>query len=85
MKQIIYLFAAVSFFSSCGEKKEDTAVEPTPTEKVKPEYLNSVRYSDWEIGKPENIKTVLDLYKAWDKKDMAIHKPILVWIDGSTN
>ena len=66
MKKIIYLFAGVCMFSSCNEKKaEDTAVAT----KVQPVYAYPVRYTDWEIGNPDNIKTVIDFYYAWDHKD----------------
>ena len=67
MKKIIYLFAGVCMFSSCNEKKaEDTPVAET---KVPPVFAYPVRYTDWEIGNPDNIKTVIDFYYAWDHKD----------------
>ncbi len=76
MKKIIYLFAGVCIFSSCSEKKTenttttDTAAAPViAVEKVKPVYAYPVRYTDWEIGSDDNIKTVIDFYYAWDHKD----------------
>lgn len=33
-----------------------------------PVYAYPVKYKDWEIGDPANIKTTLDVYKAWDDK-----------------
>ena len=69
MKKIFYVLAVVGIFASCSEKKEDTTVAEVPIEKPKPEYPYPIRYSDWEIGNPENIKTVLNLYSVWDKKD----------------
>jgi ketosteroid isomerase-like protein len=79
MKKIIYLLAYACIFASCSEKKEnatETAATETSTtetsakvEMMKPDYGYPVRYSEWEIGNPENIKTVMNLYKAWDAKD----------------
>jgi len=74
MKKIIYLFAAVSIFASCGENKvETTTTVPASTESpivsdTKPVYAYPVRYSQWEIGNPDHIKTVIDFYYFWDNK-----------------
>ena len=83
MKKIIYVLAGICIFASCSDKKEGdpattattttTATEateaPAPVETTKPDYGYPVKYSEWEIGKTENIKTVISLYKAWDAKD----------------
>lgn len=83
MKTIIYLLAGVCIFASCSEKKEGdtstatntatTATAATETaakvETAKPDYGYPVRYTEWEIGNPENIRTVINLYHAWDLKD----------------
>jgi ketosteroid isomerase-like protein len=72
MKRIIYLFAGILAFSSCSEKKAEdvvTAEASTVVEKVKPVYAYPVKFSDWEIGSDDNIKTIVDFYYAWDHKD----------------
>jgi len=73
MKKIIYAFAGLCIFASCNENKVDdpavTSPAPAKIEMIKPTYAYPVRYTEWEIGNPENIKTVLDLYKAWDNQD----------------
>jgi len=72
MKKNIYLIVAVCVFAACNEKKvEPAATEPAAAkvEVLKPEYPYPIKYSEWEIGKPENINTVLNFYKAWDQKD----------------
>ncbi len=76
MKKVIYLFAGICIFSSCSEKKAESAAATDTTaavaatvEKAKPVYAYPVRYTDWEIGNPDNIKTVIDFYYAWDHKD----------------
>ena len=62
---------------SCNETKkpdESPAVktpEPAPAEIKMPEFAYPVRYKNWEIGKPEHIKTVLGFYRAWDDRDPA--------------
>ena len=79
MKKIIYLFTGICIFSSCSDKKAETPTATDTTssaapaiaavEKTKPVYAYPVRYSDWEIGNSDNIKTVIDFYYAWDHKD----------------
>ncbi len=61
---------------SCNDTKApaDEAsgkTEPLKTEAKMPEFAYPVRYKDWEIGKPEHIKTALDFYRAWDDRDPA--------------
>ena len=68
MKKIIYLFASVCFLASCNNEK--AADNNTTSAKVKTSYSYPIRYSDWEIGNPDNVKTVLDLYHAWDNMDV---------------
>lgn len=68
MKKIIYLFASVCFLASCNNEK---TADNTTSAKVKTSYSYPIRYSDWEIGNSENIKTVLDFYTAWDSKDVS--------------
>ena len=72
IKQIIYLFAGVCILTACSENKTESApsTEAAPVETAKPTFAYPVRYSDWEIGNPENTKTVIDFYYAWDKKDL---------------
>src|SRR5689334_7479436 len=52
--------------------KEDTKVnnDSTPVEAAKPVVTfpyNATYSSDWSIGNPENAKTVLELYKAFEE------------------
>ncbi len=61
---------------SCNDTKApaDEASGKTDTLKTEakmPEFAYPVRYKDWEIGKPEHIKTVLEFYRAWDDHDPA--------------
>ena len=78
MKKIIIFFTALTLFNSCEEKKAAQTTETNATsvstasgtEKAKPEYLNSVKYTEWEIGDPANIKTAMDFYTAWNQKDI---------------
>ena len=63
-------------FLSCNDKTaepvagsaKDTNNAEAPKEK--PVFAYPVRYNDWEIGNPENTKTVIDFYYAWDRKDI---------------
>src|SRR5688572_31646296 len=65
---------------SCGQdKKTEDKVEPVTASNTEtpPSPLNySVLYSDWEIGKRENMNTVLSLYKAWDESSVDTMKNI---------
>jgi len=65
---------------SCGQdKKTEEKVEPEAASDTEtpPSPLNySVLYSDWEIGKRENMNTVLSLYKAWDESSVDTMKNI---------
>ncbi len=75
IKKIIYFFAGVCILTACGENKSESTTTESPAteapiETVKPSFAYPVRYSEWEIGKPENTKTVIDFYYAWDKKDL---------------
>jgi len=65
---------------SCGQdKKTEDKVEPVTASNTEtpPSPLNySALYSDWEIGKRENMNTVLSLYKAWDESSVDTMKNI---------
>jgi len=58
---------------SCGqdEKKEEPAMTESPeaqaTEKTKPTFDYPVMFTEWEIGNPDHINTVLKMYKDWDE------------------
>ncbi len=74
MKKIIYLLVGVCFLVSCNDVKDaennTSSAEPdntlSPADNAKAEFIYPVKHSEWEIGKPENINTVLDFYYAWD-------------------
>jgi ketosteroid isomerase-like protein len=80
MKKIIYLFAGIYFLASCNNNEKtaensataatESAAPASNTDKAKPVYSYPVKYTEWEIGNSENIKTVLDFYTAWDHKDI---------------
>jgi hypothetical protein len=77
MKKIILPAITLFFITSCNDSKQeqpttsanpDTDTVSAKTEKPAPVYAFPVKYKDWEIGDPVNIKTTLDVYKAWDDK-----------------
>ncbi len=60
------------FILSCGQDKTtETKTEQVPAANTEPQSLTPLAYpalySNWEIGKRENMNTVLSLYKAWDE------------------
>ena len=67
------------FILSCGqdqatEKTTENTTEPAPVTNTEPQSLPPLTYpalySNWEIGKRENMNTVLSLYKAWDESSV---------------
>ena len=67
------------FILSCGqdnatEKQTDLKVETETASSAEPQSLPPLTYpalySNWEIGKRENMNTVLSLYKAWDESSV---------------
>ena len=78
MKKIIYLIAGVCFLASCNNEKAaenksataatESAAPASKTDQAKPTYSYPIKYTEWEIGNTENIKTVLKFYYAWDHK-----------------
>lgn len=78
MKKFIIFLTVLFLFNSCEEKKAEQTTEANTSVvstqsapvKSKPEYLSSVKYTEWEIGDPANLKTALDFYTAWDKQDI---------------
>jgi hypothetical protein len=76
MNKFLSLFLIGFGLISCNDTKApaDEASGKTDTLKTEtkmPEFAYPVRYKDWEIGKPEHIKTALDFYRAWDDRDPA--------------
>lgn len=70
------------FILSCGQDKTtDDKIEMSPATSTKTETLSPLaypaRYSNWEIGKREDMNTVLSLYKAWDESSIDNLKNIL--------
>ncbi len=67
------------FILSCGQDKEpekqtDLKSETETASTAEPQSLTPLAYpalySNWEIGKRENMNTVLSLYKAWDESSV---------------
>ena len=76
MNKLLSLFLIGFGLISCNDTKApaDEASGKTGTLKTEakmPEFAYPVRYKNWEIGKPEHIKTALDFYRAWDDRDPA--------------
>jgi len=73
MKKNHFIALLACTILSCNTAtKEDTKVnnDSTPVEAAKPvvTFPYSATYSsDWSIGNPENVKTVLELYKAFEE------------------
>jgi len=71
MRSIILTSIVAFVFSSCNqgtpaaETKKDSTAETKPAVKIS--YPYTANYSsDFEIGKPENAKAILDLWKAYE-------------------
>ena len=67
------------FILSCGQDKPtdkttELKVEKETATSTEPQSLTPLTYpalySNWEIGKRENMNTVLSLYKAWDESSV---------------
>ena len=67
------------FILSCGQdqatdKTTENKAEQTPAATTEPQSLTPLTYpalySNWEIGKRDNMNTVLSLYKAWDESSV---------------
>jgi len=75
MKKIFVLAATVILLSCQDEKKPTETPAPAPvteTKKALPEFAYPIAMSNWSMGDPNNTKTVLDVYRAWEKKDSAV-------------
>jgi len=67
------------FILSCGQdqatdKTTENKAEQAPAASTEPQPLTPLTYpalySNWEIGKRDNMNTVLSLYKAWDESSV---------------
>ena len=67
------------FILSCGQDKAtdkttENKAEQAPAASTEPQSLTPLTYpalySNWEIGKRDNMNTVLSLYKAWDESSV---------------
>ena len=67
------------FILSCGQdqatdKTTENKAEQAPPASTEPQSLTPLTYpalySNWEIGKRDNMNTVLSLYKAWDESSV---------------
>jgi len=77
--KITVLLLCLFFIISCGQDKAtdktiEKTTEPAPTTSTEPQSLPPLTYpalySNWELGKRENMNTVLSLYKAWDESSV---------------
>lgn len=73
--KITLSFLCLFFILSCGEDNTtENTTEQAPVASTEPQSLPPLTYpalySNWEIGKRENINTVLSLYKAWDESSV---------------
>ena len=79
------LFFALAFFgfliscNSTDEKQTETpASDPvltaaaTEVKEPLPEFAYPVAMANWTMGDPTHTKTILDVYKAWEKNDSAV-------------
>ena len=80
MKRIAYS-ALLVFLFSCGQNNKpseavssDTAIAKAPEEKV---FDYPVLNKNWQIGNHDNTRLVLQVYKAWDGKDVEDMKALL--------
>jgi hypothetical protein len=78
MKITLSLFC-LFFILSCGQdqatdKTTENKAEQAPAASTEPQSLTPLTYpalySNWEIGKRDNMNTVLSLYKAWDESSV---------------
>jgi ketosteroid isomerase-like protein len=72
MKKIFAITFFVFLISCKDESKTDTPAPVTETKKALPEFAYPVAMANWSMGDPDNTKTVLDLYLAWERKDSAV-------------
>ncbi len=82
MKKSLFLPALAAVLFSCETKPKETTVSETivktepasdsasaKVSNAKPDYGYDIKYTEWEIGNPENTITVLNFYKYWDNKE----------------
>jgi hypothetical protein len=77
--KITLSFLCLFFILSCGQDKatdktiQNTTEQATATS-TEPQSLTPLTYpalySNWDIGKRDNMNTVLSLYKAWDESSV---------------
>ena len=77
--KITVLLLCLFFILSCGQdqatdKTTENKAEQAPAASTEPQPLTPLTYpalySNWEIGKRDNMNTVLSLYKAWDESSV---------------
>ncbi|MEN9571544.1 MAG: hypothetical protein RL172_2775 [Bacteroidota bacterium] len=81
MKKMLLPALLITSLWACNEQKTATpaTTETTPAAAADAstanaattptvEYAYPVKYKDWAIGDPLNIKTTLEVYKAWDDR-----------------
>jgi len=77
--KIVLSILSLFFILSCGQdnatdKTTENTTEPAPATSTEPQSLTPLiypaLYSNWEMGKRENMNTVLSLYKAWDESSV---------------
>src|SRR5689334_2385741 len=77
MKRIFAItsFACLVSCNSENKKQAESMTETSTTAQTKkplPEFAYPVVMANWTMGDPNNTKTVLAVYKAWEQKDSAV-------------
>jgi hypothetical protein len=72
-KMLIISAAFIIMLQACKPSTEPAQkTDSTVTTQVaeqKPVYAYPIKYTEWEIGNRDYVKTVIDCYKAWDEGD----------------
>lgn len=68
MKNLLFAGLAVVLMLACKNQSEAPATSGTEVELP---YKLERPHPEWQIGKTENVKVVMDMLKAWESKDLA--------------
>lgn len=75
MKLVFSSFITLAFLIACKPDGPPPPPPPPPpappAATAKADYGIPIKYTEWEIGAPEHIKTVVAFYTSWDTKDTA--------------
>jgi hypothetical protein len=68
MRTIFYSALAVLIMTACNSKTEETT-KAAATETTELPYNLQEPHNDWQIGKQENVKLVMNMIKSWETKN----------------